>query len=180
MNFGLQNYKKYQVSGKMVFPVLFVKVETFRVLRLDVFIVVPDLSEVFLIIASGIKNPFNAAVFFLVVDETEENGHLGALGNDIEAFFPVVDGFSSAFGTNDEMGVLVLAEHVDHLFNEVVLVAAIYGNAAHLLKDPSDDGLEKLLLHHHLESVAIIPIKTKANKEILDGSMGCHDAHSVA
>ena len=104
---------------------------------------------------------------------------MGAFGDDIEAFLPVVDGFSGTFRADNEVGVGVLAEHVDHLFHEVVLVAAVDRDAAHLLQYPSEDGLEELIFHHHLELDVVAPEVGKADKEVLNCGVGRHDADGV-
>ena len=78
------------------------------------------------------------------------------------------------------MRVLVLAEHLDHLFHKVVLVSAVDGDAAHFLQEPSDDRFEEFLLNHYLEFDVVVPIKRQANEEILNSCMWCNDANGVA
>ena len=80
----------------------------------------------------------------------------------------------------DEMGILVLAEHVDHLFHQVVLFSAVNGDASNFFQEPTEYGFEELLLDHHLELHVVVPIVTKSNEEVRDGGVGCHDAHGVA
>ena len=103
-------------------------------LGFDVFVVVPNLGQVFVVIASGIEDSLNAAIPFLVVDEAQDDGYIGTLSNDIEAFLPMLYGFSGAFRTDDELRVLVLAEHLNHLLHEVVLMTAIHRYAADFLQ----------------------------------------------
>ena len=88
--------------------VLLVEVEALRVFGFDVFVVIPDLGQVFLVIARGIEDSFDATIFFLVVDKAKYNGYVGALGDDIKAFFPVFHGLACAFRTDDEVCILVL------------------------------------------------------------------------
>ena len=149
-------------------------------LGFDVFVVVPNLGQVFVVIASGIEDSLNAAIPFLVVDEAKNDGYIGTLSDDIEAFFPMLYGFSGAFRTNHELCVFVLAEHVNHLLHEVVLVPAIDWNAADFLQKPANARLEELLFDHHLKLDAVVPIVGQADKEILDGGMRCHDADGIA
>ena len=105
---------------------------------------------------------------------------MGAFSDDIEALFPMLDGLSCAFGADDEVGVFGMAEHLHHLFHEVVLVSAVDGHAANFLQEPSDAWLEELLLHHYLEGYAVIPIIGEADEEVLDGGMRRHDADGIA
>lgn len=142
-----------------MFSVLFVKVEAFGMLGFDVFVIVPNHGQIFLVVASGIEVFLDATAFFLVVDEAKNDRDMSTFSNDIEAFFPMFYGFSGAFGTDDKMGVLVLAEHVDHLLHKMVLMAAVDGDAAQLLQYPAEDRLEELFLHHHLELDAVAPIE---------------------
>lgn len=146
----------------------------------DVFVIVPNLGKVFVVIASRIEDPFDAAVFPLVVDETHDDGHFGTFGDDIEPFLPVFHRLPRPFGAYEEMGVLGFAEHVNHLLHEMVLVTAVDGDAAQLLQDPADDGLEELLFDHHLELDVVVPIESKADEEVFDGCVGRYDANRIA
>lgn len=146
----------------------------------DVFVIVPNLSQVLVVIACRIKDPFDATVFPLVVDETHDDGNIGTFGDDIESFFPVFHRLSRPFGADEEMGVLGFAEHVDHLLHEMVLMAAVDRDAAQLLQDPTEDGFEELLFDHHLELDAVVPIESKADEEVFDGGVGRYDANRIA
>lgn len=160
--------------------VLFIKVKPFRVLRFDVFVIIPNFGQILVVIACGIENPLNAAIPLFIVDEAEDDGYMGTFSNDIEAFLPMLYSLSSAFRTNDEVRVLVLAEHVDHLFHEVVLVPSVDGDSADFLQEPADDGNKEFLLYHHLELDAVRPIEGQPDEEILDGRVRRNDANGVA
>ena len=146
----------------------------------DVFVVVPNLGKVFVVIARRIEDPFDATVFPLVVDETHDDRNMGTFGDYIEAFLPMFHRLPRPFGADEEMGVLGFAEHVDHLLHEMVLVAAVDGDAAQFLQNPADDGLEELLFDHHLELDAVVPIESKADEEVFDGGVGRNDANRIA
>ena len=100
--------------------------------------------------------------------------------DDVKSFFPVLYFFSSAFGADDEVGVLVLTEHFYHLFYQMVLVSAVDGDAANLFQEPADDRLEELLFHHYFEFDVVVTIEIKTHKEVGDGSMWRHNAHGIA
>ena len=90
---------------------------------------------------------------------------------------------SCAFGADDQMGVFALAEHLDHLFHEVVLVTTVDGNGTEFLQGPTQNAttiLEELDFHHGLEIDALRPIEGQADEEVLDGGMWCNDANGVA
>ena len=160
--------------------VLFIKVKSFGVFRFDVFVIIPNFGQILVVIACGIENPLNAAIPLFIVDEAEDDGYMGTFSNDIEAFLPMLYSLSSAFRTNDEVRVLVLAEHVDHLFHEVVLVSSVDRDSADFLQEPADDGNKELFLYHHLELDAVRPIEGQPDEEILDGRVRRNDANRVA
>ena len=90
---------------------------------------------------------------------------------------------SGAFGTDDQMGVLAMAEHLDHLFDKVVLVPTVDGDGTEFLQGPAQDAaavLEELDLHHDPEIDALRPIEGPADEEVLDGGMRRDDADGVA
>ena len=149
--------------------------------HLDGFVVFPDLGEVFLVIARRVEDLLNAAIAFLVIDETQQDGDVGTLGDQVEASFPMVDLLAGAFRTDDEMGVLVLAEHVDHLFHEMVLLATIYADGAKFVECPAHEaGLEELRLDHELEFGAVVPIEAHTHEKVGDGGVRRHNAYGIA
>ena len=87
------------------------------------------------------------------------------------------------FGTDDQMGVFALAEHLDHLFHKVVLATTVDGDGTEFLQWPTQDAaavLEELDFHHGLEIDALGPIEGQADEEVLDGGVRGHDADGVA
>ena len=108
---------------------------------------------------------------------------MGTFCNDIEAFFPMFYLLACAFGADDQMSVFALAEHLDHLFHEVVLTATVNGDGAEFFQRTAQDAtavLEELDFHHGPEIDALGPIERQTDEEILDGGVRCHDADSVA
>ena len=90
---------------------------------------------------------------------------------------------SCAFGADDQMGVFALAEHLDHLFHEVVLVTTVNGYGTKFFQRSTQDApavLEELDFHHGLEIDALRPIEGQADEEVLDGGVWCNDANGIA
>ena len=102
---------------------------------------------------------------------------------DVEPFFPMLYLLASTFGTDDQVGVFALAEHLYHLFHEVVLVTAVDRDGAEFLQRAAQDAatvLEELDFHHGFEVDALRPIESQTDEEVLDGGVRRHDADGIA
>ena len=122
------------VSGLAVH---FVEVEFFGEFGFYVFVIVVDDGHVGIEVAGGVEDGVESAGPLLEVFETEYDRDIGTLGDDIETFLPLVDFLACGFGADDKKHFVIFAEHVNHLFDEVVLLAAVNGNATKFAECPT-------------------------------------------
>lgn len=115
----------------------FVKVEFFGEFGFHVFVIIVDDGHVSIEIASGVEDGVESACFFLEVFETENYRDIGTMSDDVETFLPFVDLLTRGFGTDDKEYFVIFAEHVNHLLDEVVLLAAVNGNATKFAECPT-------------------------------------------
>ena len=100
-----------------------------------------------------------------------------AFSDVIESAFPLVDFLSRGFGTNNEKHFVVLAEHVNHLLDEVVAVTTVDGNGSEFQKQASENRVfEKFGFHHHFEMQPLRPEKCPPYEKVFYRSVWCHNA----
>ena len=159
----------------------FIKIEFLWKFGFHVFVIIVDNGHVGIEIASRVEDSVEAAGFLLEVFEAEHDRDVGALGNDVEAFLPLVDFLSGGFGTNGEKDIVVFAKHVNHLLDEVVLFAAVNGDAAEFAEGPTHEAVfEEFCFHHHFEMQVLRPKESPTYEEVFNGSVRCHDANALA
>ena len=176
MSYGLKGDRLW-VSGLAVH---FVEVEFFGEFGFHVFVIVVDDGHVGIEVAGGVEDGVESASLFLEVLETENDRDIGAVSDDVETFLPFVDLLTRGFRADDKKHFVIFAEHVNHLFDEVVLLAAVNGNATKFAECPTQYGsVEELLFHHDFEVETLRPEESPADEKVFNGSVRCDDADAL-
>ena len=144
--------------------------------RRDAGVEFADGFHVSLDVPRGEDGGSDAADFAAVVEVTEHDGYLGALGNVIKAALPFFGLFTCAFGGDQDNEFLVLAEGINDLIHDVVGAASIDGHAAKPFHDGAEWPPKVGVLHHPIDFHSEPEGETKEKEPVPVARMrGGHD-----
>ena len=124
--------------------------ELFRLFALEVFEIELDGFHVFLHVARRDDLLRTSDELSLIVDAVEQDGYSSLEGNEIESLLPVGVERSCAFWSDAEYKVLALGGLLCQVVGHAGVLAAPYGDAAHVAEDRTEGPEEPFLLHQEV------------------------------